>query len=148
MTERNIVEILLVEDNPRDVELTLRALKKHHLANNIQVITDGAEALDYLFAQNAYADRNMDDRPKVILLDLKLPRVSGLEILRRIKADERTQMIPVVVLTSSREEQDRIASYKLGVNSYLVKPVRFDKFTDVIAELGLYWLVLNETLDE
>ncbi len=138
------LEILLVEDNPRDVELTLRALKKHNLANNVCVVKDGAEALDYVFAKGAYADRDIGQPPKVILLDLKLPKVDGLDVLREIKLDERTKAIPVVVLTSSREEQDMIQSYKLGVNSYIVKPVDFDKFVDSVSELGLYWLLLNE----
>lgn len=144
MTEVNEVEILLVEDNPHDVEMTLRALKKQNLANKVHVVKDGAEALDYLFANNIYADRNMSQSPKLILLDLKLPKVDGLEVLRQVKSDERTKTIPVVVLTSSREEQDMIESYKLGVNSYIVKPVDFDKFLDSVGELGFYWLLLNE----
>ncbi len=141
------VEILLVEDNPNDVKLTLRALKKHNLANKVHVVIDGAEALDYIFTQNQYADRRIEDIPKVILLDLKLPKVSGLEVLEKIKTDERTKSIPVVVLTSSREEIDLIKSYELGANSYIVKPVQFDKFMSSIADLGLYWLLLNETLE-
>lgn len=141
------VEILLVEDNPDDVKLTLRALKKHNLANKVHVVIDGAEALDYIFTQNQYADRRIEDIPKVILLDLKLPKVSGLEVLEKIKTDERTKSIPVVVLTSSREEIDLIKSYELGANSYIVKPVQFDKFMSSIADLGLYWLLLNETLE-
>ena len=144
MTEVNEIEILLVEDNPHDVEMTLRALKKQNLANKVHVVKDGAEALDYLFANNTYADRNMSQSPKLILLDLKLPKVDGLEVLRQVKSDERTKTIPVVVLTSSREEQDMIESYKLGVNSYIVKPVDFDKFLDSVGELGFYWLLLNE----
>jgi CheY-like chemotaxis protein len=144
MTNLNEIEILLVEDNPNDVEMTLRALKKHNLANKVHVVKDGAEALDYLFANNSYADRDLTQSPKVVLLDLKLPKVDGLEVLRQIKSDERTKMIPVVVLTSSREERDMIESYKLGVNSYIVKPVDFDKFLDAVGELGLYWLLLNE----
>ena len=143
MTYVNEIEVLLVEDNPHDVELTLRALKKRNLANKVCVVNDGAEALDYIFAKGIYAERNMDDTPKVILLDLKLPKVDGLEVLRQVKSDERTKTIPVVVLTSSREEQDMIESYKLGVNSYIVKPVDFDKFLDAVGELGLYWLLLN-----
>jgi CheY-like chemotaxis protein len=138
------LEILLVEDNPRDVELTLRALKKKHLTNNVFVVKDGAEALDYVFARGTYADRDIGKPPKVILLDLKLPKVDGLGVLREIKSDERTRTIPVVVLTSSREEQDMVQSYKLGVNSYIVKPVDFDKFVDAVGDLGLYWLLLNE----
>ena len=144
MANNNIVEILLVEDNPHDVELTLRALKRRNLANHVHVVQDGAEALDYIFAGGAYAERNKYDSPKVILLDLKLPKVDGLEVLRKIKSDEDTKTIPVVVLTSSREEQDMIESYKLGVNSYIVKPVDFDKFLDSVGELGFYWLLLNE----
>lgn len=138
------VEILLVEDNPQDVELALRALKKRNLANKVHTVRDGEEALDFIFAGGAYAERNISEAPKVILLDLKLPKVDGLEILSRIKSDERTRKIPVVVLTSSREEQDLIESYTLGVNSYIVKPVDFDKFIDCVGELGLYWLLLNE----
>jgi len=144
MSNGNVIEILLVEDNPQDVELTLRALKRHNLANKVHVVKDGAEALDFLFATGSYAERDMNHTPKVILLDLKLPKVDGLEVLRRIKSDERTKTIPVVVLTSSREEQDMVDSYKLGVNSYIVKPVDFDKFVDAVGELGLYWLLLNE----
>ena len=144
MPDGNAVEILLVEDNPHDVELTLRALKKRNLANKVHVVKDGAEALDYIFAKGAYAERNMDDTPKVVLLDLKLPKVNGLEVLRQIKSDEQTKTIPVVVLTSSREERDMVESYKLGVNSYIIKPVDFDKFLDAVGELGFYWLLLNE----
>ena len=146
MNVENAVEILLVEDNPNDVELTLRALKKKNLANNVHVVTDGAEALDYIFAKGDYVDRDSNNHPKVILLDLKLPKVGGLEVLRKIKSDEQTKTIPVVVLTSSREEKDKVESYKLGVNSYIVKPVDFDKFLDSVTDLGLYWLLLNEPL--
>ncbi len=144
MLNVNETEILLVEDNPLDVVMTLRALKKHNLANKVHVVKDGAEALDYLFANEIYANRDINQSPKLILLDLKLPKVDGLEVLRQVKSDERTKTIPVVVLTSSREEQDMIESYKLGVNSYIVKPVDFDKFLDAVGELGLYWLLLNE----
>ena len=140
----NEVEILLVEDNPTDVELTLRALKKNNLANKIHVVTDGAEALDYLFATGVYEKREIDKRPKVILLDLKLPKVDGLEVLKKIKSDERTRDIPVVVLTSSKEEKDRVESYKLRANSYILKPVDFQQFSKSVLELGLYWLLLNE----
>jgi CheY-like chemotaxis protein len=144
MDKLNEVEILLVEDNPQDVELTLRALKKHNLANRVHVVKDGAEALDYIFASGAYEGRGIGKTPKVILLDLKLPKVDGLEVLRKVKADERTKTIPIVVLTSSREEKDMVESYKLGVNSYIVKPVDFNKFVDAVGDLGLYWLLLNE----
>ncbi len=144
MSSESVVEILLVEDNPHDVEMTLRALKKHNLANKVHVVRDGAEALDYVFATGIYAERNINDHPKVILLDLKLPKVDGMEVLRRIRADEHTKCIPVVVLTSSQEERDIVESYKLGVNSYIVKPVDFDKFLGTVQELGLYWLLLNK----
>ena len=144
MRSKEEVEILLVEDNPTDVELTLRALKKNNLSNKVHVVTDGAEALDYLFATGDYKEREINKRPKVVLLDLKLPKVDGLEVLKKLKSDERTKNIPVVVLTSSKEEQDRIESYKLGVNSYIVKPVDFQQFTKSVQELGLYWLLLNE----
>jgi two-component system response regulator len=138
------VEILLVEDNPNDVELALRALKKHNLTNKVHVVKNGAEALEFIFGTGAYAGRDVNNKPKVILLDLKLPKVDGLEVLRRVKADERTKVIPVVVLTSSTEERDIIESYQLGVNSYIVKPIDFDKFIDAVSELGLYWLLLNQ----
>lgn len=138
------VEILMAEDNPNDTELALRALKKQNLTNKIHVVKDGEEALDFIFAKGAYAERNKVDIPKLILLDLKLPKVDGLEVLRQIKADEFTKRIPVVVLTSSREESDLIESYKLGANSYIVKPIDFDKFIDCVGKLGLYWLLLNE----
>ena len=137
------VEILLVEDNPRDAELTLRSLNKHNLANHIVHAKDGQEALDWLFGTGAYAGRDPSHHPKVILLDLKLPKVDGLEVLQAIRADERTRRIPVVVLTSSREEQDVVRSYDLGVNSYVVKPVDFEKFSAAVAEAGHYWLLLN-----
>ena len=142
----NGVEILLVEDNPQDVEMTLRALKKRNLANQVHVAKDGAEALDFLFGTGAYASRDMNHVPKVVLLDLKLPKVSGLEVLKKLKADERTRTIPVVVLTSSQEERDMVESYRLGVNSYIVKPVDFDKFVDSVGEIGLYWLLVNKPL--
>jgi CheY-like chemotaxis protein len=140
----NAVEVLYVEDNPDDVELTLRSLRRHNLANRLHVVRDGAEALDFLFAAGAYAGRRVGGT-RLVLLDLKLPKVDGLEVLRRIKSDERTRTIPVVVLTSSREERDLIESYRLGVNSYIVKPVDFDKFAEAVAQLGLYWLVTNQT---
>ena len=139
-----IFEILLVEDNPNDAELTIGSLKKNNLANNIFIVEDGEEALDFLFAKGKYSERNINEKPKLILLDLKLPKIDGLEVLREIKADEKTRTIPVVVLTSSCEESDIIRSYKIGVNSYIVKPVDFDKFTTAISDLGLYWLVLNQ----
>lgn len=138
------VEILLVEDNPNDVELTLHALKRHNLANRVEVLRDGAEALDYIFCTGAYAARAIEAPPKIVLLDLKLPKVDGLEVLRQIKADPRTRKIPVVVLTTSQEQRDIIESYDLGVNSYIVKPVDFDQFVEATRILGLYWLVLNE----
>jgi CheY-like chemotaxis protein len=144
MTDFNEVEILLVEDNPRDVEMTMRALKKHNISNNIYVVKDGAEALDFVFGTGAYAGRNMLHKPKVILLDLKLPKVDGIEVLRRIKSDERTKVIPVAVLTSSREDRDLEECYKLGANSYIVKPVEFESFVKAVSELGLYWLLLNQ----
>ncbi len=142
--ETKEIEILLVEDNPNDIELTLRALKKNNLTNKVHVVTDGAEALDFVFAKNKYSERNIENAPKVILLDLKLPKVDGLEVLKKIKSDEKTKTIPVVVLTSSREESDIIDSYQLGVNSYIVKPVNFDQFVKSVSDLGLYWLLLNE----
>ena len=138
------VEILLVEDNPNDMELTLRVLKQHNLANHIEVVRDGAEALDFIFCTGAYAQRNIENDPKVVLLDLKLPKVDGLEVLRRIKSDPHARTIPVVVLTSSREERDIVESYQLGVNSYIVKPVDFEQFTEVVRQLGFYWLLLNQ----
>ena len=144
MQQMNPIEILLVEDNPADVELTLRALKKHNLTNNVQVVSDGVQALDYLFNTGAFAERKHPVPPKVVFLDLKLPKVDGREVLRRMKADERTRMIPVVVLTSSKEESDIMETYKLGVNSYVVKPLDFDKFVESVSELGLYWVLLNQ----
>ena len=137
------VEILLVEDNPNDVQLTLHAFTKHNLVNQTYVVRDGAEALDFLFCRGQFAGRSMAQRPRIVLLDLKLPKVDGLEVLRRVKGDPRTQMIPVVVLTSSREERDIVESYQLGVNSYIVKPVDFEQFTESVRTLGLYWLLIN-----
>jgi CheY-like chemotaxis protein len=144
MNETNIVEILIVEDSPQDLELALRALKKANLTNHIQVARDGVEALDFIFGEGLYAGRKMEDGPKVILLDLKLPKVNGLEVLKRIKSDVRTKAIPVVVLTSSKEQNDVVESYKLGVNSYIVKPVNFEGFAAAVQELGMYWLLLNQ----
>jgi two-component system, response regulator len=138
------VEILLVEDNPNDAELSLRALKKQNLANKVFWVKDGAEAIEFIFATGLYSQRRIEDRPKVVLLDLKLPKVDGLEVLRKIRSDERTNMIPVVILTSSGEEKDIVESYKLGINSYIVKPVEFDKFIHAVSELGMYWLLLNQ----
>jgi CheY-like chemotaxis protein len=143
MVESDSVEILLVEDNPQDAEMTIRALKKHNLANKIHHVIDGAEALAFLFATGTYSERKVEDRPRVILLDLKLPKVDGLEVLRKVKSDERTKTIPVVVLTSSKEERDMVESYRLGTNSYIAKPVVFDQFVEAIRQMGLYWLILN-----
>lgn len=140
-------EILLVEDNPSDVELTMRALKKSNLANSIHVVGDGAEALEYLFGTGAYAGRDPGEHPRLVLLDLMLPKVSGLEVLEKMKQDRMTARIPVVVLTSSREERDLVESYDLGVNSYIVKPIEFDEFVKAVSELGLYWMVLNQPPD-
>lgn len=137
------VEILLVEDNATDAELCIRALKKSNLANNLVWVKDGAEALDFLFATGAYSGRNVTCPPKVVLLDLRLPKVDGMEVLRRVKADERTRPIPVVVLTSSKEDRDIAESYKLGVNSFISKPVEFDSFAKTVSELGMYWLLVN-----
>lgn len=144
MPDRSL-EILLVEDNPHDIKLALHAFKTNHLANRIHVVRDGAEALEFLFCTGRYAARRAGDRPRVILLDLKLPLVDGIEVLRRIKGDERTHDIPVVVMTASREERDLVESYRLGVNSYIVKPVDFDQFTEVVRQLGFYWLLLNQS---
>jgi CheY-like chemotaxis protein len=138
------VEILLVEDNTSDVELALHALKKNNLANKIKVVRDGAEALDFVFCTGAFADRSIEHPPKLILLDLKLPKVDGLEVLEQIKKDPRTRTIPVVVLTSSREDRDIVESYQFGVNSYIVKPIDFDRFTEAVRQLGFYWLLFNQ----
>ena len=140
----NIVEILLVEDNPQDLKLTLRALKKANLANHIQVANDGEEALQFLFCEGLFAGRKIENTPKVVMLDLKLPKVDGKEVLARMKSDPRTKMIPVVVLTSSKEQKDLVESYKLGVNSYIVKPVNFEGFAAAVQHLGMYWLLLNQ----
>lgn len=140
----NAVEILLVEDNPNDAELTVRGLRKNKIANNILHISDGAEALDFFFATGKYEGRNQNLTPKIVILDLKLPKVNGIEILQKLKSDKRTKSIPIVVLTSSKEERDIVESYKYGANSYIVKPVDFDQFIEAIKKLGLYWLLLNE----
>lgn len=143
MKTENTVEILLVEDNMSDAELAIRALKKRNLANNLIHLKNGAEALDFIFGQGVYAGRDINNNPKVILLDLKMPKVNGMEVLARIRADERTKTIPVVVLTSSKEDPDVNECYRLGVNSYIVKPVDFDNFSKAVSELGFYWLLLN-----
>jgi two-component system, response regulator len=137
--------ILLVEDNPDDVELTLHALKKNNIKNEVAVVCDGAEALEYLFKQGKYSGRDLKTLPAVILLDLKLPKIDGLEVLRRIRANELTKFLPVVILTSSKEDQDILNGYRFGVNSYIRKPVEFNQFAEVVRQLGLYWLLLNET---
>jgi len=144
MSEPAPIEILLVEDNPDDLALCLRALTRAHLGNRIQVARDGAEALDFIFCEGPHADRCIENIPRVILLDLKLPKVDGLEVLQRLKGDERTKLIPVVMLTSSQEQSDVIRSYRLGVNSYIVKPVNFESFAQAVQELGMYWLVMNQ----
>jgi len=142
--ETNVIDILLIEDNPNDAELTIRALKKNHVANKVHLITDGAEALEFFFGTGKYEGRDITSTPKVVILDLKLPKVDGLEVLKRVKADEQLKVIPIVVLTSSKEECDVVESYKLGANSYIVKPVDFNKFAESIKDLGMYWLLLNE----
>ena len=143
----NEVEILLVEDNPNDAELAIRVLKKNNLANNVFRVCDGEEALDFIFARGQYKERNKEDTPKMILLDLKLPKINGLEVLKILKDDPVTKIIPVVILTSSREESDLVESYRLGVNSYIIKPVDFDKFIESVKDIGLYWLLLNQQPD-
>ena len=143
MSGEGQVDILLVEDNPHDAELTLRALSKQRLANRVHHVMDGEQALDFIFASGAYAGRTDLARPKIVLLDLKLPKVDGLQVLRKMKSDPKIRTVPVVVMTSSKEERDVIESYNLGVNSYVVKPVDFDQFTKAVQELGLYWLVVN-----
>ncbi len=142
-TQIEDVEILLVEDNPTDAELATMALKEGNLANKLVWVKDGAEALDFLFATGAYAGRAIENGPKVVLLDLRLPKVDGLEVLRRLKGDARTKRIPIVVVTSSKEDRDVVASYDLGVNSYISKPIEFDEFAKVISNLGFYWLLIN-----
>jgi len=144
MNNLSELEILIVEDNPDDAEMAIRALKKNNLANNVLVLEDGEEALDFIFSRGRFSDKPAIIRPKIILLDLKLPKVNGLEVLKVIKNDPKTRIIPVIVLTSSHEESDIIKSYELGANSYIVKPVEFDKFVGAVRNLGLYWLLLNQ----
>jgi two-component system response regulator len=146
MEDFNAVEILIVEDDPRDAELTLRALRKNNLANNVLIAEDGAEALDFFFCKGKFEMRKISSPPKVVLLDLKLPKVSGLEVLRAVKADKRTSHIPIVIVTSSKQEPDMKDAYDLGANSYVVKPVDFDQFLNAMSSLGLYWLLVNEPL--
>ena len=143
MAEPNAVEILLVEDNPSDAELAIHALRKSKLANQIQVVRDGKEALDFLFCRGAFSGRRFETAPQLVLLDLKLPKVDGLQVLQAVKSDARTKAIPIVVLTSSIEERDLVMSYKLGANSYIQKPVNFGEFQDVVCQLGMYWLLVN-----
>ena len=144
MEINDFVEILLVEDNPDDVELTLRALKKSKIANKVLVVNDGAQALDFIFNTGAYKGRIAGNQPKVILLDLKLPKINGMEVIRKMKSDESTKTIPIVALTSSEEDEDVKECYDLGVNSYIVKPVDFEKFAKTVADIGLYWLLVNK----
>lgn len=146
MNNPDAVEVLLVEDNPRDAELTIRALKKHHLANQLHHVEDGMEALDFLFGRGKYEGLEIDHPPKVVLLDLKLPKMNGLEVLRIIKTSERTRSIPVVVVTSSAEDPDIRAAYELGVNSYVIKPVQFEVFIEAMSKMGIYWLMVNHPL--
>jgi len=143
MFSDNSKTILLVEDNPDDVALTLRAFKKNNIMNNVVVAKDGAEALDYLFCTGEYSDRDIEDTPQIILLDLKLPKVNGLEVLEKIRNNDRTKLLPVIILTSSKEQRDLLDGYSLGANSYIRKPVDFDQFIESVRQLGLYWLVLN-----
>jgi two-component system response regulator len=145
MNPRNTVEILIVEDTAEDLDLALRALQKAKLTNLIQIARDGEEALQFIFCQGPHSGRKMEDGPKMILLDLKLPKVDGLEVLQRVKGDPRTKVIPVIIFTSSKEQNDVVESYKLGVNSYIVKPVNFEQFCDALQKVGLYWLLLNHS---
>jgi CheY-like chemotaxis protein len=144
MNNYNEIEILLVEDNPNDAEMTIRGLNKYNLANNVTHVSDGEEALDFIYARAKYKGRNIEIKPRMILLDIKLPKINGLEVLKIIKNDPETKMIPVVVLTTSTEESDMIESYKYGVNSYIVKPVDFEKFAESIRNIGFYWILLNK----
>ena len=144
MNQQNVIDILLVEDNPQDAELTIRALKKHNITNRLIVLEDGAEALDFIFCRGKYTQREIVNHPKVILLDVKLPKVNGLEVLRAIKADERTRAIPVVMVTSSSQDPDIKTAYEYGANSYVVKPLDFNVFAEAMSQLGLYWLLVNQ----
>lgn len=146
MKDLNAVEILLVEDNQHDAELTLRALRKNNLANNVIVVRDGAEALDFFFCRGNFENRDILRSPKVVLLALNLPKVSGLEVLKAVKADSRTSHIPIVVITASREEPDIVEAYKMGANSYVIKPLEFDQFINAMSSLGLYWILVNEPM--
>jgi two-component system response regulator len=141
--ETTAVEIILVEDNPNDAEMTIRALKKNHLANNLVHLSNGADALDFIFGVGTFTGRDINIKPKLILLDIKMPRVDGIDVLRKVKSDEKTKEIPIVMLTSSQEDPDIQTCYRLGANSYIVKPVEFDNFIKAVADLGLYWMVLN-----
>jgi len=145
MDDFHQIELLLAEDNPRDAEMTMRALRKVNFANKVHWVKDGEEALDFLYCAGAYSDRQPGHTPKLILLDIKMPKIDGIEVLRRVKGDERTRTIPVVVMTSSNEERDVLESYRLGVNSYIVKPVNFPAFVETVANLGLYWILTNRT---
>jgi two-component system response regulator len=145
MNRQKDTTILLVEDNPRDEELTLRALKKHSIGGDVQVARDGQEALDYLFARDKHSRRDPNELPTLLLLDLKLPKLDGIEVLRQLRANERTKLLPVVILTSSSEDEDRLAGYSNGANSYVKKPVEFNEFSEAVRHLGLYWLVINES---
>lgn len=138
------VEILLVEDDPSDAELIIHALRKDNLANRIKLVRDGEEALNYIFCRESFTSRSFDNPPRLVLLDLKLPKVDGMEVLKQVKNDPRTKTIPIVILTSSREERDRVSGYQLGVNSYIQKPVNFEQFRETVKQLGLYWLVVNQ----
>ncbi len=144
MTTHYEVDILLFEDNPDDLELTLHALRREHLANNIFTVRDGEEAVEFLFCTGRFADRSFDSAPRLVLLDLKLPKLTGLEVLKLIKNDPRTKAVPVVILTASREERDLVASYNLGANSYIQKPVDFDQFREIVKTAGMYWIVINQ----
>ena len=145
MNDQGAVDILLIEDNPQDAELTIRALRKHNITNKLIVLEDGAEALDFIFCRGKYTQREITNHPKIVLLDLKLPKVNGLEVLRAIKADERTRMIPVVMVTSSRQDPDMKTAYESGANSYVVKPLDFNSFVESMSQLGLYWLLVNKS---